>query len=143
MIQDEITTAVNRLGDAFASGEPDRVLSEFVSGDEVMYAGSEPDELAVGRSALRKLLAELFAREERYHWSCRHTHVVTTAQGVFAIATATLTVRAAGGDGAATEGSASESFPYRVSGLLEQSHGNWRWRACLGSEPVPPPEAVR
>jgi uncharacterized protein (TIGR02246 family) len=138
MSRDEIAAAIDRLGDAFATGEPDRVLSQFVPDDAVMYAGSEPGELAVGRPALRALLTTLFARDERYRWRCGHPHVVETAHGVFVIADATLTVHPVGEDPAATRGSAAESFPYRVSGLLENSRGSWRWRACHGSEPAPP-----
>jgi hypothetical protein len=139
MTHDEIAATIDRLGDAFASGKPDRVLSEFVSDDEVMYAGSEPGELAVGRSALRRLLTELFERDERYRWRCSHAHVLQTVHGVFVVADATLTVHPVDEQGAATDPSADDSHPYRVTGLLENSHGTWRWRCCHGSEPAPPP----
>jgi uncharacterized protein (TIGR02246 family) len=136
MTHDEIAAAVNRLGDAFAAGDPDQVLSQFAPDDEVMYAGSEPDEVAAGRPALRALLTEVFGRDERYHWSCTHAYAVETAQGVFVLADATLTVHTAGPDGAPAKTPATESFPYRISGLLEHHQGHWRWRACHGSEPA-------
>ena len=131
-----MAAAVDRLGDAFASGEPDLVLSEFAPDGEVMYAGSETGELAVGRPALRTLLTELFGRQERYRWRCSSVHVVETAHGAFVVADATLTVLTVGEDGAALAGSGEESFPYRVSGVLERSQGDWRWRCCQGSEPL-------
>ncbi len=138
MTHDEIADTIDRLGDAFASGDLGLVLAEFVSDDRVMYAGSEPGELAVGKSALRRLLTELFERDERYRWRCSHAHVLPTVHGVFVVADATLTVHPVDEQGAPTDSSA-DSLPYRVTGLLENSQGAWRWRCCHGSEPAPSP----
>jgi ketosteroid isomerase-like protein len=136
MTRDEMAAVIDRLGDAFASGDPQLVLAEFAPDDEVMYAGSEPGEIAVGRAALRALLADLFERDERYRWRCSPPHVVETAHGAFVVADATLAVHGVNEDGAATDGS-TDSLPYRITGLLELWDGAWRWRCWQGSEPGP------
>jgi SnoaL-like domain len=137
MTQREIVAAIDRLGDAFATGDPDVVLAEFVRDNDVLYAGSEPGELAVGRSALRRLLTNLFERDERYRWRCGNTHVVPTTQGVFVVADATLTVHRVDEDGPASTAD-DGPLPYRITGLLENPQEAWRWRCCHGSEPTTP-----
>ncbi len=129
--------AVDRLGSAFLTADVDAVLAEFVDGDEVVYAGSEAGEVAVGRAALRSLLVEVLGREERYSWRAGAVHEVRAADTVHVVAEAELTVHVPDGDRWRPE----ELLAYRVSGVLERppgSDGSWRWRSCTGSEPAPP-----
>ena len=130
--------AVDRLGSAFLSGDVEAVLDEFVAADDVLYAGSEVGEVAVGRSALRALLEELMSREERYSWEAGTVHEVDTGARVHVVADTELTVHV-GGPGPSDGWRPGERSPYRVSGVLEREPGAtpvWRWRCCLGSEPV-------
>ena len=130
-------TAVDRLGAAFRTGDVEAVLAEFVDGDEVVYAGSEAGEVAVGRAALRTLLIEVLGRDERYSWRAGAVHEVGSADAVHLVAEAELTVHVPGADGWRP----AERLPYRLSGVLERpagTPGRWRWRACHGSEPVTP-----
>jgi hypothetical protein len=122
---------VDTLGEAFATGDVAAVLRCFAADGDVLYAGSEAGEVAVGVAALTARLIDLFARDERYSWRCRSVHVLACAAGVVVVAEADLTVRAAA-DGSPVE----QGLPYRVSGLLEQAHGRWVWRMCQGAEPV-------
>ena len=125
--------AVDRFGTALRSGDVDRVLAEFAATGEVVYAGSEAGEVAVGRSAVRTLLAELLARDERYSWQAGTVHELVAGHVLHVVAEAELTVHTLGPEG----WQAVERLPYRVSGALERDAvGPWRWRSCLGSEPV-------
>jgi ketosteroid isomerase-like protein len=122
---DRAARAVDELGDAFLSGDTDAVLALFADVGEVVYAGSEPGEVAVGKNAIKALLDELFARDERYSW--RATSVVTLENGGrwYVVAECVLTVHPSG-----------EQVPYRVTGVLEYEGAAWRWRLCQGSEPA-------
>lgn len=135
MTPDEAAAVVDALGDSFATGDVDAVTSRFAAGGEVMYAGSERGEVAVGLPALRLLLADLFAREERYSWRCESVHVSACASGVAVLADATLFVHPWP---VRPDGLEPERIPYRVSGLLEEERGGWRWRCLQGSEPTSP-----
>lgn len=128
--------AVDALGTAFLSGDPDTVLRHFATTGEPIYAGSEPDEVAIGRDALRSLLAELFSRDERYSW--RTTGMTSTGgdEVVHLVAEADLFVHPCA-SGSAT-GAATEQVPYRITGVLEREPDGWRWRLCQGSEPAAP-----
>ena len=130
MTPQQAAATVDGLGAAFATGDVDTVLARFVPDGDVIYAGSEVGEVAVGTAALRLLLGELFARDERYSWRCDEVHVAAGSAGFAVLADATLFVDpVAGGE--------RERFPYRVSGVLEAHDHEWRWRLCQGAEPVP------
>jgi hypothetical protein len=133
----EASKLIDQLGDAFAAADIERVMTMFAAQGDVIYAGSEPGEVAVGQPALRLLLNELFNRNERYSWKCDSVHTVDCAAGLLVLADATLlvherTTHTEGND----NGEPHQSAPYRVSGLLEPSTEGWRWRFCHGSEPA-------
>jgi hypothetical protein len=126
--------AVDSLGVAFLAGDANAVLENFAASGDILYAGSEPGEIALGHAALRALLQELFARDERYSWSA--TSVVTTGgdDQLYLVAEADLLVHPhRSGTTAATP---SEQIRYRVSGVIEREHDTWSWRMCQGSEPA-------
>jgi hypothetical protein len=130
---DEVAaSAVAALGRAFLAGDVEAVLALFAADGAVVYAGSEPGEIAVGTDDLRRLLDELFARDERYTWPAGTVHATAVPAGVLVVADTVLSVHPA--DDPA--GAPVESLPYRVAGLLEHDDG-WRWRMCQGSEPSP------
>lgn len=123
---------IDVLGDAFRCGDVEAVLQCFADDGDVIYAGSEAGEVAVGVAALTSLLEKLFARDERYSWQSGTAHVLVSTAGAVVVADAALAVHAVA-DGAAIE----THLPYRVSGVLEQAHGRWVWRMCQGVEPTP------
>ena len=124
---------VNALGKAFRSGDVTAVLQCFAADGDVLYAGSEIDEVAIGAPALTSLLEELFARNERYSWQSSTAHVLVCTAGAVVVADAALAVHAVA-DGAAIE----TDVPYRISGLLEPAHDHWVWRMCQSAEPTVP-----
>jgi len=127
-------TAVDRLGAAFLSGDVATVLAQFADDDDVLYAGSEVGEVAVGHAALRTLLEELLDRDERYSWRATTVHEVRRGGQLHVVAETELTVHVPGPGGWRP----GEQLPYRVSGVLERDEAtaSWRWRSCQGSEPV-------
>ncbi len=129
--------AVDRLGTRFLDADVDGVLAEFARTGEVVYAGSETREVAVGRPALRQLLEELLARTERYSWRTTEVHEVAVGDTVLLVAEAELTVHVAD---PSVGWRPEERLPYRLSGVLVHEPGPeagaWRWRLCQGSEPV-------
>ena len=132
-----VAAAVDRLGAALLCGDVDAVLSQFASDGDILYSGSEAGEVAVGAVAVRRLLSELFARDERYCWSTDRVWVSAAGPVVHVVADTTLTVHPHGERGT---GSAEEALAYRVTGVLEQSDDGERWRVCCGAElasPVP------
>jgi hypothetical protein len=127
------TALVDDLGKAFKAGDADAVLAQFCGEGEVLYAGSEAGELAVGHQAIRSLLDGLFARDERYSWASDGVLVVPCGTAVSLLADVTLLVHPYV-DG--SPGDAAEQVPYRISGALERVGDVWRWRLCQGSEPT-------
>jgi hypothetical protein len=129
--------AVNRLGARFLEADVDAVLAEFAGSGEVLYAGSEPGEVAVGHPVLRALFEDLLGREERYSWVAGEVHEVVTDDTVHLVAEAELTVHV---PDRSTGWRPHERLPYRLTGVLQREPGagpaSWRWRLCQGSEPV-------
>jgi ketosteroid isomerase-like protein len=121
--------AVAALSDAFAARDLDAALACFVPGDDVGYAGSERTETAAGREALTALLADVFGRPEAYAWTTTAATVHEYGAGAYVFAEADGQVR--------TDAGETETFPYRVSGVVELVGGHWRWRHCQGGEPTP------
>jgi SnoaL-like domain len=120
--------AVRDLSEAFAARDLGAALACFAGGDDIGYAGSEKGETAAGRDALTALLGALFQRPEAYAWTvtATTTHRWDTRAYVFAEAEGE----------ARTDTGGTETFPYRVSGLVELTGGRWRWRHCQGGEPA-------
>jgi ketosteroid isomerase-like protein len=125
----DVLEMVDRLGRAFLDRNVEAALACFVPDDDITYFGSEPDESATGREAVRALLAGLFARDEAYTWQATSATIHTLPGAAFVIAEADGAARAADGT--------VEPFPYRITGLLSRrSSGAWLWRAVQGSEPT-------
>jgi hypothetical protein len=120
--------AVRDLSDAFAARDLRAALACFAPGEDVGYAGSERAETAAGREALTTLLAGVFQRPESYAWT-------PTATTVHRNGTSAYIFTEAEGQ-SHTDTGETETFPYRLSGLVELVNGRWRWRHCLGAEPT-------
>jgi ketosteroid isomerase-like protein len=123
-------SAVRHLSDAFAARDLTAALDCFAPGDDVGYAGSELTETATGRPALATLLAEVFQRPEAYMWAPTATTVHRYGDAAYVFAEADGMVR--------TDAGETESFAYRVSGVVELIGGRWLWRHCQGGEPATP-----
>ena len=127
--------AVDALGAAFLAGDADAVLRQFVTTGDPVYAGSEPGEVAVGRTEIRGLLEDLFSRDERYSWRTSDVRWTGSNDLLFLVADADLLVHSHPDNSA--PGVVTEQVPYRLTGALEQEPAGWLWRLCQGSEPAP------
>ena len=89
--------------------------------DDGVLFGSGREENAVGRDELRAFFSRLFERPGTYGWS-EWDPLLTGGSGsiVWFVAPATLVVR--------DDSNNDESFPYRVSGVLERA-GDGQWRS--------------
>ena len=122
-----VIAAAERLSAAFAARDVDAALDCFVADDDIAYDGSERAETAAGLSAVRALLTAVFARDEAYSWRVTEARVHRHGGFVYLFAEA---------DGIArTDAGETVPFPYRISGVLEESGAQWRWRHCQGAEP--------
>ncbi len=119
--------AVDDLSEAFAARDLSAALACFAPGGDIGYAGSETEEKAVGREALTALLGAVFLRPEAYAWKAGDVIVHEHGDRAYVFAEAQ-------GSAQPDEGG-EETFPYRVSGLVERVDGRWLWRHCQGSEP--------
>ena len=137
MSPDEAGDIIHALGEAFRAGDVDAVTAQFATEGDVIYAGSERGEVALGLPDLRSLLTDVFARNERYSWRCDTVQVASCPAGFAVMADATLFIDPYPDT---TSGVDRVTLPYRVGGLLENENDNWRWRICHGSEPAPPPD---
>jgi hypothetical protein len=131
-VNDEgLQQAVDALGAAFRAGDSEAALDQFATRGPVVYAGSEPDEVAVGRDAVRALL---FTRDERYSWRTVECHAASSGKLAYVVADVLLLVHPV--ESSSRTDVICEEVPYRLSGVLERVSNGWRWRLCAGSEPV-------
>jgi ketosteroid isomerase-like protein len=121
-------TAVRELSDAFAARDVTAALACFVPGDDIGYAGSERAETATGRAALTALLTDVLGRGEAYSWRATAVTVHERGASAYLYAEADGSVRTDDGD--------TDTFAYRVSGLVERVGDRWLWRHCHGCEPT-------
>lgn len=125
---------LHQLSEAFRLRRVDDLLAQFSAGPTATYAGSEAGETATGVPALRRLFTDVFGREEAY--SFRLPQVMHDDVGGRAWLLA---------EGAVLEhrrGQATQSFPYRITGVLVREAGAWRWALLTGSEPAVAAEAT-
>jgi ketosteroid isomerase-like protein len=122
-----IIAAAERLSDAFAARDIAAALACFVTDDNIGYVGSEHAENAAGRAAVGALLTKIFARHEAYSWQITTVSVREYTDCAYLLAEADGLVH--------TDAGGIVPFPYRISGILEEHTGQWRWRHCHGCEP--------
>lgn len=123
-----IVAATERLSAAFAARDVGAALACFVTDHDIGYVGSENGENAAGRTAVEALFKNLFARDEAYSWQVTNALVREYGDGAYLFAQA---------DGLAhTDAGQTVPFAYRISGILENLDGSWKWRHCHGCEPA-------
>lgn len=114
---------------AFRTRDLEGLLRLFSATAAVTYAGSESGEKATGQVQLRELLSELLGRPVAYSFDLRDITFGEHGETVWVLAN---------GEGTQTAGDgADESFAYRLTGVLAEENGQWRWLVLAGSEPTP------
>lgn len=103
------------------------IVGEYEA-SEVQFAGSEASQRAHGREELEAFFKRLFAMPKTLAFSWREVDVQVRGPVAWLYAEGDVVLRADDG----TE----ERKPYRLSGVLELTHGEWRWRLFHGSQPA-------
>jgi uncharacterized protein (TIGR02246 family) len=122
----EIAAFLDRLSALMQARDP-LIVEQFTDDDATMLVGSEPGEIARGRTAIAALFVAIFGSPNAIHWEW--DIVETARQGDIAWFFA--------------EGSAVLVGPeettwraYRLSGVLVRNDGDWRLAQFHGSEPM-------
>jgi ketosteroid isomerase-like protein len=117
------------LSTAFQTKDTEGLLRLFSTTATVTYAGSESGEKATGPTELRRLLSDLLARPMAYSFEFRDITFSEQNELVWLLAD---------GDGTQTsDDGATQTFAYRLTGILANESGQWRWLMLTGSEPTP------
>lgn len=117
------------LSTAFQTKEIEGLLRLFSTTATVTYAGSEPGEKATGATELRRLLSDLLGRPMAYSFEFRDITFSEQNELVWLLADGDCTQT--GDDGM------TETFAYRLTGVLANEGEQWRWLLLAGSEPTP------
>jgi SnoaL-like domain len=121
--------ALHALSTAFHTKDAEGLQRLFSTTATVTYAGSESGEKATGPTELRRLLSDLLSRPVAYSFEFHDITFSEHNEMVWLLA-----------DGYGTQtgdNGATETFPYRLTGVLAIESARWRWRLLAGSEPSP------
>jgi ketosteroid isomerase-like protein len=121
-----VRRALVRLNERLASRDP-AVIDEFMPDDDTQLVGSELGEVAHGRAAVEAHFRKLYDRTETLTFDWREVDVSVHGPIAWLHAEGHAVVREAG---------AERRRPYRLTGVFELSHGQWKWRLFHGSEPA-------
>ena len=117
------------LSSAFQTRDAEALITLFSATPDVTYAGSESGEKATGQADLRRLLSDLLSRPMAYSFEFNDLTFSEHSGMVWLLAD---------GHGAETgDDGTTETFPYRLTGLLAHEEAHWRWLMLAGSEPTP------
>jgi hypothetical protein len=115
------------LSTAFQTQDIEGLMQQFSTTDAVTYAGSEPGEKATGPTEVHRLLSDLLGRPMDY--SFEFSDITFSEQDG-------LVWLLADGDCTQSGDGATETFAYRLTGVLTNESGQWRWLLLAGSEPT-------
>lgn len=121
---------LSALSTAFATRDTEGLLRLFSATAGVTYAGSELGEKATGPAELRRLLSDLFARPQTYAFELPAVTCSEHSGLVWLLADGECTETGADGQ--------TDTFAYRLTGVLAREAGRWRWLVLVGSEPTEP-----
>ena len=117
------------LSTAFRTHDLEGLLHLLSSTASVTYAGSEQGEKATGHGDVRALLSDLLSRPMAYAFDFPDLTFGEHSGLVWLVADGDCTESAADGS--------AETFAYRLTGVLADENGQWRWLMLAGSEPAP------
>lgn len=119
-----VRLALIRLNDLLSKRDL-AIVDEFGQG-EVQFAGSEAGQRAHGRAELEAFFQRLFSVPQTLAFSWREVDVQVRGPVAWLYAEGEVLVKGEGPE---------ERKPYRLSGVLELHHGQWRWRLFHGAQP--------
>ncbi|WP_374469000.1 nuclear transport factor 2 family protein [Phenylobacterium sp.] len=121
-----VRQALVRLNQRLSKRDP-AVVDEFMPDEDTLLVGSELGEVARGRAGLEAHFRTLYGRTETLSYDWREVEVSVHGPIAWLHAEGHAVVREAG---------AEQRRPYRLTGVFELSHGQWKWRLFHGSEPA-------
>jgi len=95
--------------------------------DDAALFGSDAGEFAVGRADVREFLTGIFAEPVTYGWTWHHPVAGRHGDVVWFVADGHAILEGEG---------APPPVPYRLSGVLLQVNGGWRFALFNGAQPV-------
>jgi uncharacterized protein (TIGR02246 family) len=120
---DAIDATLRRLGRMLFDRD-DAFADQFA--EDALLVGSEPGEIALGREAIRTLVAALYASPARYIWDWQSVDIRVDGDLGWLFAEGEIAWSDTNGRG---------SKPYRLSAVLGWDGSRWLWRLFHGSEP--------
>jgi uncharacterized protein (TIGR02246 family) len=120
-------SAVDALDAAWESGDVEAILDCF--DPDLVFFGSGDGEEAVGRDGLRTLLGLLAPRIEGGRFTIEWDSLRADRLGDVAVISGIGRIRSSG------TLSRFDRTPYRLTGVIVERDGRWRWKVYHGSEP--------
>lgn len=125
----EMKKILAQINDGFSKQDAESVMQLFADCPNIIFIGSEVDEIAMGRDQLRFLLKRLFLRDEKYQFDFGHVQI-SERDNVAWIAAPKSVIHVECADGQ------SQSLPYRLTIILERFSQTWLCVHFHGSEAV-------
>ncbi len=122
----QIRQALERLSTLLQTKDP-AILAEFTGHDDVVLIGSEAGEIIEGTEAFVDFFRRLLALPVRLAWEWKTVRISREGEIAWVFANGEVVIR---------NGEGEKRAPYRMTGVLKQHDGQWRWRLFHGSEPA-------
>ena len=103
------------------------VVDEFVASEDTLMVGSAAGEVSRGRDELEAHYRKIFGLPGTYAFSWRAVEVSCHGPVAWLHAEGDLVVTGSGPE---------RRVPYRLTAVLEQDAGRWKWRLFHGSQPT-------
>lgn len=103
------------------------IVDEFIDSPDTLLVGALPQDHARGRAELEAHFRSYFDRPETLSFAWREVEVAVRGAVAWLHAEGEVVIH---GDEGERRG------PYRLTGVLEQHGGKWRWRLFHGSQPA-------
>lgn len=125
--ESEIIAALQRFGALLAAHDP-AIVREFAADADVLFVGSEADELARGPGGITNFLRTLVDAPVTISFEWSETHASVIGDGAWLFASGEAIVLG--------EDDSERRVPYRLTGVFVRREGQWLWTHFHGSEPA-------
>jgi uncharacterized protein (TIGR02246 family) len=120
----EVRAVLERYGEALRNNDSEALIAVFTGDEDTMLIGSISGEFAVGASQVAAMFRRIFVEPQHMSMVWERVEVFSSGELVWLAA-----------DGALVAWDAR--IPYRLSVVLEQRDGQWKFALFHGSSPQP------
>lgn len=107
--------------------DADRAYAVFDRDARIILAGSAINEIHRGNDSIKKFLRSFLSNSFRVSWDLTHTSVDQNGETAWVFVDGKVTIQEdAGGQ---------TVMPYRITVVMVQREGQWKWRLFSGSVP--------